>query len=233
MTPHKLCAYWQPRKESVHACADRLGRFLIALSACDPVFTFWYERGSSRRKGKQFEVDFKSEAHLLDLLERGRNRRDVGKEVMEDLGFRIGLWNGGKTVKMAGLSVNCGLYATVAGLGGNCLILDLPEDLGDLQRSERMADVLATVATSWEPDWAGVFSVDAMNTRGYNPVVPFVDWMVYVSLKLAPLPLAVASAKAIDGMGTLVVVDRGPEVGETAGHLERVRAVEAGLGLRS
>jgi hypothetical protein len=200
MTPHKLCAYWQPRKESIHACGDRLGRFLTALSACDPVFAAWYERGASRRKGKQAEIDFKNEAHLLDLLDRGRNRRDVGKEVMEDLGFRVGLWNGGKSAKMAGLSVTCGLYATVAGLGGNCLILDLPEDLGDLQQSERMASVLTLAATSWEPDWAGVFSVGAMNKRVYNPAVPFVDWMVYVSHKLAPAPLAISSARVVDGL---------------------------------
>ena len=233
MTPHKLCAYWPPRKEDIRDCADKLARFLAALSCHDPAFSHWYDRKAARRRATPSAFDFRCNAHLVALLEQGRNRQDVGKSVMEDLGFCIGLWNGEKSAKMTGLSVTCGLYATVPGLGGNSLILDLPEDLGDLQQNDRMAEVLATVATTWEPDWAGVFSLDAMNTRDFNPVVPFVDWMVYVSLRLVPGQLALPSAKIIDGLGTLVVVDRGQEVGETSGHLERVRVVEAALGLGS
>jgi len=210
-----------------------LGRFLTALSSCDPVFYDWYKQGTSRRKALQTKFDFRNEVQILDLLEHGKHRKDIGKKVIEELGYSIGLWNGGKSIKMVGLSVTCGLYSTVAGLGGNCLILDLPEDLGDLQQSERMAAVLTTVATSWEPDWAGVFSVDAMNTRDYNAAVPFVDWMLYVSHKLAPAPLTVESSQAINGIGTLIVVEQSAEAGEIAGHLERVKAVEFALGLRS
>lgn len=233
MMMYKLCAYWQPRKESVLACADRLGRYLTTLSTCDPAFTDWYERGRPRRKSLEARVDFKNESYLVDLLERGRHRRDVGEGAMEDLGFCIGLWNGGRLAKMTGLSVTCGLYATTAGLGGNCVILDLPEDLGDLRQSKQMANVLVATATSWEPEWAGVFSVDAMNKRDYNPSVPFIDWIVYVSHKLAPAPLAIPSAKVIDDMGTLVVVEQGLEGGESLGHLQQVKAIEAALGLRS
>lgn len=234
MTPYKLCAYWKARKEAIDACADRLVRFLTTMSACAEVFAAWYEKATSSRKAKQVEIDFKNKGCLLDLLERGRHRRDIGKEVMEDLGFHVGMWNGRKSTKRVGLSVTCGLYSNAPGLGGNCVVMDLPEELGDLQQAERMANVLVAVATSWEPDWAGVFSLDAMNKRNFNPTVPFVDWMLYVSNKLAPKPTMPepSSVKPVDAIGSLIVVQQEPGEAENPVHLQRVKAVEIALGIK-
>jgi len=234
MTSYKLSAYWKARKETIDACADRLGRFLTTLPACTEVFAAWYEKGASRRKAKQVEIDFKNKEALLALLERGRNRRDIGKEVIEDLGFHVGMWNGGKSVKMAGVNVTCGLYSTAPGLGGNCVVLDLPEELGDLQQAERMANVLIATAASWEPDWAGVFSLDAMNKRSFNPTVPFVDWMLYLSNKLAPNPTVPepSSVKPVDALGSLIVVQPEPVEADNPVHLQRVKAIETALGIK-
>ena len=77
-------AYWQPRKESVHACAGRLHKFLACLSACDDVFQAWYRRGKSAQGAKQIAIDFKAMDRLVELLERGRNRTDVGNEIIEE-----------------------------------------------------------------------------------------------------------------------------------------------------
>jgi hypothetical protein len=234
MTPYKLCAYWKARKETIDACADRLARFLTTLSAYADVFTAWYERATSRRKAKQVEIDFKNKGCLLDLLERGRHRRDIGKEVMEDLGFHVGMWNGGKSTKMVGLNVTCGLYSTAPGLGGNCVVMDLPEELGDLQQTERIANVLVATATSWEPDWAGVFSLDAMNKRNFKPTAPFVDWMLYVSNKLVPNPRVPGPSlvKPVDAIGSLIVVQQEPVEAGNPVHLQRVRTVETALGIK-
>ncbi len=234
MTPYKLSAYWKARKEPIVACADRLARFLSALSMCAPVFSAWYEKGGARRKAKQTEIDFKNTDQLLGLLERGRNRKDIGKEVIEELGFNIGMWNGGKSAKMVGLSITCGLYSTAPGLGGNCVVIDLPEELAELQECERMVNVLVAVATSWEPDWAGVFTLDAMSMRKFNPAVPFVDWMIYVNNKLAinlnvPEPSVV---RPVDRIGSLVVVQQEPVEADDPAHLQRVKVVEAALGIK-
>lgn len=234
MKPYKLCAYWKARKETIDACADRLTRFLTALSACVEDFAAWYEKATSRRQAKQVEINFKNKGCLLDLLERGRHRRDIGKEVIEDLGFHVGMWNGGKSTKMVGLSVTCGLYSTAPGLGGNCVVMDLPEELGDLRQTERMVSVLIAVATSWEPEWAGVFSLDAMNKRNFNPTVPFVDWMLYVSNNLAVNPSVPgpSSVKRVDTIGSLIVVQQEPVEEENEVRLQRVRAVETALGIK-
>ena len=234
MATYKLCAYWKARKETVQACADRLAQFLAALSGCDAVFATWYKRGMSRRKAKQVETDFKNRDCLLDLLEQGRNRKDIGKEVIEELGFHIGIWNGGKSTKMVGLDVTCGLYATTAGLGGNSVVINLPEELGDLRSSERMANVLVAVAMSWEPDWAGVFSLEAMSTRNFNPAVPFVDWMLYVSHKLVPKSdvLEPSLVKPVDDIGTIVVVEQDSMKVDNLAHLEKVRMIETAIGIK-
>jgi hypothetical protein len=228
-------AYWKARKETVHACADRLVRFLKALASCDPLFAAWYKLGKSRRQAKQVEIDFKNKDCLLDLLDRGRHRKDIGKGVMEDLGFSVGMWNGGETTKMVGLSITCGLYSTVPGLGGNCVVINLPEELGDLREAERMASVLIGVVKCWEPDWAGVISRKSRNTRNFVPGKPFVDWMLYGSNKLMPNPKVPEPSLVIpvDALGSLIIVQQEPVEANNPIHLQRVKAVESALGITS
>jgi hypothetical protein len=233
MVPYKLGAYWEARKETIHSCANRLARFLAALSACDEVFATWYKLGPSRLQAKQVEIDFKNTDCLLDLLEAGRNRKDIGKEVIEELGFRVGMWNGEEPTKATGIKISCGSYITTVKLC-NSVVLDLPEDLGNLGQSDRMAHVLVAVATSWEPDWAGVFSLEAMNKRKFNPVVPFVDWMLYLSNKLVRNPTVPepSSTRAVAGIGSLIVVQQEPVEAENPTHLQRVNGVETALAIK-
>lgn len=228
---YKLCAYWNARKETIDACAERLARFLSALSACDVVFTTWFEKSTSRRKAKQAKIDFTNRACLLDLLEKGRNRKDIGREVIEELGYHVGMWNGAKSKKMVGLDVTCGLYSTAPGIGGNCVIMDLPEELGDLQQADRMAGVLTTAATSWEPDWAGILSLEAMSSPNFSPTVPYVDWMLYLSntLGYSAKVSEPSLVQPINSIGQLIVVQQEPVEVDNPVHLERVKAVQTAL----
>jgi hypothetical protein len=150
---------------------------------------------------------------------------------MQELGFSTGLWNGGGEGKEVGVSLTCGLYwvspTPNAGLG-NCVTLDLPEDLGD----ERMAAVLTSVVTAWEPEWAGVMSRDAMNARNFNARVPFVDWMVYLSNRLVPqVPLLPSPAivRQVERLGSIIVVQGEPPNPANSEHLQNIDRVEAAL----
>jgi Immunity protein 52 len=226
-------AYWLARKETIQGCADRLGRCLTALSACSSVFCAWHKRGKSRRQTERVEIDFKNKDSLLELLEGGRNRKDIGKEVIEALGFQVGMWNGGPPQIEAGLSVTCGLYSTAPGLGGNCVVIDLPEELGELRQSGLMANVLAAVATSWEPDWAGVISRKSRETRSFVPGKPFVDWMLYVSSRLIPNPIVSepSSVTPVDTVGSVIIVQQEPVKADSPADLQTVKAVETALGM--
>lgn len=188
----------------------------------------------SRRKALQHEIDFRDRQTLIALVEKGRIRTDVGKKVMEELGFLVGMWNGGKSTRAVGLSITCGSYSTVRGIGRNCVLLDLPEELGDLQQWERVADVVVAVATSWEPDWAGVFAQNEMNRQKLSADVPLVDWMLYISKKLVADPRVpeALSIQPVNAIGWLVVVDEGPAEVDNSTHLGKVQAVEAALGIR-
>lgn len=227
-----LGAYWRARRESIEQCADRLYRMFAELSACDETLATWYKRGRSRKRALQARADVGSREYLLGLLECGRHRRDSDKTVIDDLGFCIGLWNGAATVdKEVGLGVTCGLYTSNPHLG-NCVVLNLPEDLGDLRHAERMAAVLTSVITAWEPDWAGVMSIAAINAGAFDAKVPFVDWMVYLSNRFVPqvplLPPPVTVRK-VEKLGCIIVVQDEPPDHATPEHLRNIEQVAAAL----
>lgn len=224
-----LGAYWSARQESIEGCADRLYRMFSELSSCDQTVATWYELARSRKQALARQVAFGNRDYLLDLLNRGRHRRDSDRTVIEELGFGIGLWNGGDEEKAANISVHCGSYCEQV---GNSVVLDLPEDLGDLGRPERMAAVLASVVRAWEPDSGGVMSNAAMKAKDYRVAVPFVDWMFYVSYKLARRipPLAPpARVQEVEGLGSIIVVqDERPDRANPE-HVRNIERVEAAL----
>lgn len=167
---------------------------------------------------------------LLQLLDRGRHRRDVPKRVIEELGFQIVLWNGKKAEKKAELRVCCGLYwqspSPKASLS-NTVILKFPEELGALAEAQRMVQVLAAVARAWEPEWAGIISEAAMKTRDFD-VVPFVDWMVYLPRKIGSLP-APSVVEELQGGGAIIVVQPTPPAEASADATAVIRRVEAAI----
>ncbi len=228
-----LGAYWPARKEPLEACADRLLRFLSGLAALDPAFASWYELGSSRRQALQRPIDFQNKDVLVKLLLRGRDRTDIGKHVMEDLGFSVHAWNGCDPPRAAFVRIECGLYTTV-GLS-NVTLLEPPEQLDGLCESARMAQVLALTARSWEPDWSSVISRQLRDARKVPVGNPVIDRLTYVSAKLAPNPNVppACALDRIDAIGWLIVIQREPIDTENPELLERVMAVEAGLGLNS
>jgi hypothetical protein len=220
-------AYWPSRKESVEQCAERLRKFFVALAATDPVLATWFETGRSRKQALEKPAHIGDQSYLLGLLDRGRNRRDVGRTVIEELGFRVGLWNGGNGENAIELGVKCGLYWTSSNPNAslsNYVTLDLPKDLGELKQAERMSTVLAAVARAWEPDWAGVMSKDAMNARAFDARIPFVDWMVYLPRKIDGLP-APASVTQLE-KGSLIVVQPDPPAVNSTEDQENIRRIE-------
>lgn len=222
-----LGAYWPARRESIDRCADRLSEFVRQLAECDKAFARWYRRDRSRRSASAREVRLRAREQVLALLDEGRNRRDIGKEVIEDLGFHIGLWNGAEPERSVALSIRCGLYSGVHGIGGNAAVLDFPESPGELADPARASTVLSIVARCWEPDWAGIFSTAAMRARDWWRQ-PFVDWMVYVPRRVDSVPPPSSVTVLPDG-GSLIVVQPTPPAVDDPEDQERVRRVEQTL----
>lgn len=83
--------YWGARRESRERVADKLSSFLRAIAFVDPVVSSWFF--TARRKSeadKPLLTDLVTISQALEV-----SRKDIGREVMTDLGFSLGVWNGG------------------------------------------------------------------------------------------------------------------------------------------
>lgn len=233
MSRFRVAGYWTARKENLDLCGNRLQQFLNALSKCDRTFANWYEKRLSRRNAKQSPIDWADLDSILQLLEKGRHRRDSDNGIVEDLGFCVSLWNGEKSPRMVGLTITSGLYATIPGLGGNSVLLNLPEELGGLEQSYRMQSVLTAFAKCWEPDWAGVFSLDAIDSRAFNTAIPFVDWMLYLNHKMWRTPRVADSTviQEVDDIGCVIIVESQPPRHDDVDHIRKIKEIELAIGL--
>lgn len=223
-------AYWGPRKESAGQCAERLATCLRELAAASDVFASWYEKGKSRRDATKRPVEPSQHSDILGVLEAGSSKRDIDKSVIEDLGFRVGLWNGASEEHSVSLNVTCGLFAQNANLR-NSVVLDFPEILGELGEKDRALQALLAVVRGWEPEWAGIISRASRTTRPFTPGSPFVDWMIYLNrldIDLSQLP-ASASVVKVDDQGSIIITQDVPVDANDLSHVQNVRAVEAAI----
>jgi hypothetical protein len=221
-----LRAYWGPRKETIDKCADRLGQFLARIAVRSDSLAAWFEKSRSRRKATEKAIDSGKDG-LMDLLRRCQNREDTTGDVIEDLGFHVALWNGRRGKEVSSLSIKCGMHCSVPGVGFNCVLLNLPEDLGTLANGVAMAQLFADTVESWEPERATVCSELAVDNRGFDARRPFVDWMVYVAeLKIAATSVPDAADVRQVASGTMIVVEDGPENAIASEHLHKVVQIE-------
>ena len=207
-----LGAYWGARSESVERCADRLHKFLTGIRDSHQSLSHWYQKAASPKKSLQKSLGSFETQSLVRILLGGRNRENVNRTVSEDLGFHLEFWNGQKGDAQASVGLTCGLYWQSATPGisvSNCVVLDLPKDLGILASWQTMSQLLTVTAEAWQPDWAGVMSESSMLSRNFDAEVPFVDWMVYVPYKVEGVTEP-AFVSELAGFGSIIVVRPNP-----------------------
>ena len=201
-----LGAYWGARPEPAQQCAARLSRCLGALATASPALATWYRKGDSA--DVRYPVGTGA-AELTELLLSGRNRRDMDGSVLEQLGFRAGLWNGGSPA--VEFTVACGASPRGRPQANNAL-LKFPSAEGEalaLYDLAVMRRVLAAVVEAWDPDWATVTSHPLRTAQAAAPGTPIVGWLTYLS---SPAPASVPPPTTVEPMsaGSLVVTGRSP-----------------------
>jgi hypothetical protein len=82
-----------------------LSRYFASLAQIDGAFRQWYETGWSRKAALKKQIDATNTEYVRRLLERGRNRRDVDKTVIDSLGYYVHIWNGQRGGQVSGLAV--------------------------------------------------------------------------------------------------------------------------------
>jgi hypothetical protein len=172
-----LGAYWGSRSESSLECSERLQHCLTSLGQIDPALSSWFRRGASKAAAKTpIELDLES---LNELLIGGRSRRDFGGEVIEELGFSVGLWNRAKPV--IGLSTTVGAHPSFPGVL-NSFVLNFPPPETDALRLYEPGvaqAILEAVVEAWEPAWATWSSPSLRAAQGAGPREPVLGWMTY------------------------------------------------------
>lgn len=173
--------YWGPRKETAAECASRLRRYLLGLSNEHALLSNWYLKQRSR-KAEKTPVRLQGDdlADLIEVVTAGLNRRDVGGDVIESLGFRVSLWNGLDEEESFGLSIKCGLFEQKPNLG-NAAVLTVPSDASaGLTDKAFLKRLLVHGIEAWEPDWGAIFfsGSSALENRIGNG--PFLDQALWI-----------------------------------------------------
>ncbi|MGY6122045.1 Imm52 family immunity protein (plasmid) [Paraburkholderia strydomiana] len=183
METYFAAAYWGPRRETVENCAVRAVTFLTALGQISEFFKEWRLQGRSRAEAlRKRAIDEQSVDTLVSLFAKGRNKKDIGGGVIDELGYRASMWNGGDDRTASSLTMGCGMYSTIVGLS-NAVVLQLPQQF-DVQSEDGLRNVMSAFALAWEPDWAIVSSQSVRNRQVEQ--LPFLDRALYLDSKVTP-----------------------------------------------
>ena len=194
-------AYWGPREETALECARRAELFFHMLARCDPSFAQWYRGGRGAPRGQPgFPVGLEL-TELETLLLRSRSRTDIGKKVIEDLGFGQIVWNAKK--EATHLHLTCGSYSPWGG-PNSCLLVPTREGTirERLLSMPVLAEVLTSMVTAWDPDFAMVSSTEMVDLVEKGDSEVRVGCLTYLSRRLGTVPPLPAPVR-IEPLGKL------------------------------
>jgi len=225
---YTIVVQWGLRKESVEACAARTLQLLTCLARHNDIFSHWFTLGSTREEALQHEISLEDPATIQSLLIEGRSKSELRADLLEQLGYSIGLWTGRKDDD-AGLSINCGCYAPA--IGGNSCVLELPYESAaaeQLLHASVLEGIMACVVEAWNPDWGVVTSNKYEKIApAQSPNTPWMGWMIYLAHKpetLPPLPAPV-SVGTMGNQGSLITMTNERFTADNPSHIEIVNQV--------
>jgi hypothetical protein len=145
------------------------------------------------------------------LLLRRRIRTDIDKEVIEDLGFGLEVWNQPPDSRATTISIRCGVYAEAA---ANRCLLNPPskgEAVDRMLSIPTLTQLLTCMVVAWDPDWGVVTTnnaLDLTSPKTTHPMEAIAGWMTYFSRRrgtVPPLPAPVR-IEPVGSLGTLVIL---------------------------
>ncbi len=225
-------AYWGPRKESPEECALRAQAFLHAISDCDASLARWFEPADSRESSLASPLTPGLGA-LQTVFRQGVNRTDGDGSVIEDLGFRLWLWNGEPDYDDALWMAHCGCYSQW--VPNNC-VLNLPHQGPNAQRvltGSVVTRVLRGMARAWEPDSGVVMSNDHRDLlEDHDDGAPHVGWVTYLSRRRGTVPALPAPVRVepVEDRGTLITLTEERFTASNPEHLALAGRVREALG---
>lgn len=165
-------AYWAARQESRAQCADRITQFLLSVQA-DPMLSTWFLTARSR-KASNVALEVGAEA-IAEKLKT--NNRDVGDEVIQELGFNLSIWNGSLSAP-ASFAVTCGVFSNYV---RNSAVLHLPPAPAPQNATAcaPMRGLVEKMAAAFDPDCAVATSTEYLARAGGGMPWEKGGWVVY------------------------------------------------------
>ncbi len=125
------------------------GQRRLALGEIHPSMSEWYLKANSRRAARSTLVSADDLEALTDLVARGVSKRDdLERTVMEQLGYRLALWNGQDTNPIA-LELAAGMTTNRV---PNSVLINLGDVDGDTFSRDTLSAVMAACVQVWELD---------------------------------------------------------------------------------
>jgi hypothetical protein len=213
-------AYWGPRKETALECARRAELFFHMLARCDPSFSRWFRAGRGFPRELPGHPVHPEVKELEKLLLQSRSRTDVGKKVIEDLGFSRIMWNAKK--EATDIYLTCGGYSPWGG-PNSCLLTPTREApvRERLLRTPVLAEVLTSMATAWDPDFGMASSTEMVGLVQKRKWEVRMGWLTYLSRRLGrvpPLPSPVR-IEPVGELGWLLVLSPEPMTASNPEHV--------------
>lgn len=171
----RLTGFWSSRKCERGECAQYIADTLAILSRLHPSFASWYSKRNSRTVEPGQQVSHDDMGRICS--EMTRNRTDTTGEVIEDLGFDFGVWNGLSASKACGLNISCGITARCANIC-NSINLEFPDD--DLVTAKVEMEVLKGLSKIWQPQWMATYTLPAIEETDFDLQNPIFDRLLYV-----------------------------------------------------
>ncbi|QRN94738.1 immunity 52 family protein [Archangium violaceum] len=213
-------AYWGPRQETALECARRAELFFLMLARCDPTFAQWYRAGRGAPRDLPGHPMPQEVKELEALFLQGRIRTSSSRKVIEELGFSQIMWNAKKAA--TDIHLSCGAYSPWGG-PNVCLLYPTTEEpiRKRLLRAPVLAQVLTSMVTAWDPDFAMATSSEMVNLVEKRKWEVRMGWLTYLSRRrgtLPPLPEPVR-IEPVGELGWLLILS--PEL-MTASNPEHV-----------
>lgn len=173
-----LGAYWGDRPESSGECGKKLAQYVEELAGIDQSLTNWFQKGS--RRGSTTEPVKVDAGSLGTMLRDGVNRRDMGEEAIDQLGFSVALWN--RAEPAVSLSMHVGSYAGQPGVL-NSLVMNFPaphDSAEALYRPSSAEAIFESAVSIWRPEWATWTTHEWRDIQSPAPREPIVGWLTYI-----------------------------------------------------
>ena len=176
MTPNQVKpfvgAYWAARREPRHECAVRVAAFLHGIAEQLPLGG-WYLSGRGQ-KAPLVQLEISAVAIERELK---TNNRDVDGKAIENLGFRLRVWNGNDN-EPASFAMTCGAWSDYV---KNSAVLSLPPQSAppDEVTAKPLRTLLEHSVQVWDPDYAVVTSSESMARKGGGMPWDVGGWFAY------------------------------------------------------